>query len=52
MVLWGSLINSWEWREEKGKVENERYKHLNVEFQRITRRDKKGFLSDQDKEIE
>ena len=33
-------------REEKGKGEKERYKHLNVEFQRITRRDKKAFLSD------
>ena len=34
-------------REAKGKGENERYTHLNAEFQRITRRDKKGFLSDQ-----
>ena len=33
-------------------VEKERYKHLNAEFQRIARRDKKGFLSDQCKEIE
>ena len=39
-------------REEKGKGEKERYKHLNVEFQRIARRDKKAFLSDQCKEIE
>ena len=39
-------------REAKGKVEKERYKHLNVEFQRIARRDKKAFLSDQCKEIE
>ena len=39
-------------REEKGKGEKERYKHLNVEFQRIARRDKKTFLSDQCKEIE
>ena len=36
----------------KSKAEKERYTHLNAEFQRITRRDKKGFLSDQYKEIE
>ena len=34
-------------REAKGKEEKERYTHLNAEFQRITRRDKKAFLSDQ-----
>ena len=39
-------------REAKGKGEKERYTHLNVEFQRIARRDKKTFLSDQGKEIE
>ena len=39
-------------REAKGKGEKERYTHLNAEFQRIMRRDKKGFLSDQSKEIE
>ena len=39
-------------REAKTKGEKERYKHLNVEFQRIARRDKKAFLSDQCKEIE
>ena len=39
-------------REAKSKGEKERYKHLNVEFQRIARRDKKAFLSDQGKEIE
>ena len=39
-------------REAKGKGENERYSHLNAEFQRIARRDKKAFLSDQCKEIE
>ena len=39
-------------REAKSKGEKERYKHLNAEFQRITRRDKKAFLSDQCKEIE
>ena len=39
-------------REVKSKGENERYKHLNAEFQRLPRRDKKAFLSDQCKEIE
>ena len=39
-------------REAKSKGEEERYKHLNAEFQRIARRDKKAFLSDQCKEIE
>ena len=39
-------------REAKSKEENERYKHLNAEFQRIARRDKKVFVSDQCKEIE
>ena len=39
-------------REVKGKVEKERYTHLNAEFQRIARRDKKAFLSDHCKEIE
>ena len=39
-------------REPKSKGEKERYKHLNAEFQRIARRDKKAFLSDQCKEIE
>ena len=39
-------------REAKSKGEKERYKHLNAEFQRIARRDKKPFLSDQCKEIE
>ena len=39
-------------REVKGKGEKERYTHLNAEFQRIARRDKKGFLSDECKEIE
>ena len=39
-------------REAKGKGENERYTHLNAEFQRITRRDKKAFQSEQCKEIE
>ena len=39
-------------REAKGKGEKERYTHLNTEFQRIARRDKKAFLSDQCKETE
>ena len=39
-------------REVKSKGEKERYKHLNAEFQRIARRDKKAFLNDQCKEIE
>ena len=39
-------------REAKGKAEKERYTHLNAEFQRIARRDKKAFLCDQYKEIE
>ena len=39
-------------REAKGKGEKERYIHLNAEFQRITRRDMKAFLSDECKEIE
>ena len=39
-------------REAKSKREKERYKHQNVEFQRIARRDKKAFLNDQCKEIE
>ena len=40
------------WREVKGKGEKERYTHLNAEFQRIARSQKKAFLSDQCKEIE
>ena len=39
-------------REAKNKGENERYRHLNAEFKRIARRDKKAFFSDQCKEIE
>ena len=39
-------------RESKSKGEKERYTHLNAEFQRIARRDKKAFLNDQCKEIE
>ena len=47
MSVWGGLTNSCEKKRSK-----ERYKHLNSEFQRIARRDKKAFLSDQCKEIE
>ena len=39
------------WRQAKGKWEKERYTHLNTEFHRIARKDKKAFLSDQCKEI-
>ena len=52
MVVWGGLTNSWEIREATGKGERERYTYLNAEFQRIARRDKKAFLSEQCKEIE
>ena len=51
MAVWGGLTNSYEKREGKGKGEKERYTHLNAEFQRIARRDKKAFLSVQCKEI-
>ena len=47
MAVWGGLTNSWG----KKRREKERYTHLNAEFQRIARRDKKAFLSDQCKEI-
>ena len=52
MVVWGGLTNSFEKKRTKSKGEKERYTHLNAEFQRIARRDKKAFLSDQCKEIE
>ena len=48
MAVWGGLTNSCE----KKRSEKERYYHLNAEFQRIARRDKKAFLSNQCKEIE
>ena len=47
-----ALQIAWKRREVKGKGEKERYTHLNEEFQRIARRGKKAFLSDQCKEIE
>ena len=52
MVVWGGLINSWEKKRHKRQRKKERGTHLNAEFQRIARRDKKAFLSDQCKEIE
>ena len=48
----GLLRLSEKMRDVKGKREKERYTHLNAQFQRIARRDKKAFLSDQCKEIE
>ena len=52
MAVWGGLTNSCESREVKSKGEKERYEHLNAEFQRIARRDKKAFFTGQCKEIE
>ena len=51
MAVWRALQIAVKRREAKSKGEKERYKHLNAEFQRIARRDKKAFLSDQCKEI-
>ena len=52
MAVWGGLTNSCEKERAKSKGKKERYKHLNAEFQRIARKDKKAFFSDQCKEIE
>ena len=52
MAVWGGLTNSCEKKRSKKQRRKERYKHLNAKFQRIARRDKKTFLSDQCKEIE
>ena len=52
MAVWGGLTIAVKRRAEKTKGEKERYKHPNAEVQRIARRDKKAFLSDQCKEIE
>ena len=52
MAFWGELKNSCEKKRSKSKGEKERYTHLNAEFQRIARRDKKAFLKNQCKEIE
>ena len=51
MALWGSLTNRGEKKRSESQGEKERYKHLNAEFQRTARRDKKAFFSDQCKEI-
>ena len=52
MAVWGGLTNSCENKRSESKGEKERYTHLNAQFQRIARRDKKALLSDQCKEIE
>ena len=52
MAIWGGRANSCEKKRSKSKGEKERYRHLNAEFQRIARRDKKAFFRDQCKEIE
>ena len=52
MAVWGGLTNSCEKKRSKSKGEKERYTHLNAEFQRTARRDKKALFSDQCKEIE
>ena len=52
MAVWGGLTNSCEKKRSKSKGEKERCNHMNAEFQRIARRDKKAFLSDKCKEIE
>ena len=52
MAVWGGLTNSCEKKRSEKQRRKERYKHLNAEFQRIARRDKKAFFSDQCKEIE
>ena len=52
MAVWEALQIAVKRREVKSKREKERYKHLNTEFQRIARRYKKAFLSDQCKETE
>ena len=50
MVIWEGLANSWDKKRSEGKGETERHTKLNAEFQRISRRDKKSFLSEQCKE--
>ena len=52
MAVWEALQIAVKRREAKSKGEKERYKHLNAEFQRISRREKKAFFSDQCKKIE
>ena len=52
MAVWGGLQIAVKKREVKSKAAKERYNHLNAEFRRIAKRDKKAFLSDQCKEIQ
>ena len=52
MAVWGGLTNNCEKKRSESKGEKEQYKHLKAEFQRIARRDKQAFLSNQCKEIE
>ena len=52
MAVWGGLTNSCEKKRSERQRRKEKYKYLNAEFQRIARRDKKAFLSNQCKEIE
>ena len=52
MAVWRGLTNSCEKKRSEKQGEKERYKHLNAELQRIERRDKKAFLSDQKTEWE
>ena len=52
MAVWGGLTSSCEKNRREKQRRKGRYKHLNTEFQRLARRDKKAFLSDQCKEIE
>ena len=52
MAVWGGLTNSCEKKRSEKQRRKEIYKHLNAEFQRIARREKEAFLSDQCKEIE
>ena len=52
MAVWRGLTNSCEKKRGEKQGEKERYKHLNAEFQRTAKRDKKAFFSDQCKEIE
>ena len=52
MVVWGGLTNSWEKKRSKRERRKQRHTHLNAKFQRIARRNKKAFLSDQYKEVQ
>ena len=52
MAFWGGLMNSCEKKRGEKQRRKAKIKHLNAEFQRIARRDKKAFFSDQCKEIE